>query len=191
MAAIVEASARILEEGGIEAVNTNSVARRAGVSIGSLYQYFPSKAAILAELILRESRKRAEAIEAAITTTSARPITEVTQAVVEAVLDYQFARPRLSLTLEQVEILIPVIANPDGVDAMIADPLQQLFETRGYPDPATVARDTIAIVKGMVDTAALAGEPRSDNLSRRVCSAVLGYLAAAERFGAGGDAATP
>ena len=190
MAAIVEAAARILEEDGIDAVNTNSVAKRAGVSIGSLYQYFPSKAAVLAELIQHERGRRAEAIETAITATSALPIGEVACAVVEAVLDYQFARPRLSLALEQVEVLIPVIANRDGVDAMIADPLEELFRLRGYRDHATVARDTIAIARGMIDTAALAGEPRSENLSRRICGAVLGYLAAMENPGAG-ETATP
>lgn len=179
-AAIVEAAARILERDGIDALNTNSVAKRAGVSIGSLYQYFPSKAAILAELIQRERGKRAEAVGAAIAATSTLEMESVVRAVVEAVLDYQFARPRLSLALEQVEILIPVIANRNGVDGMIADPLGALFETRGYRDPETVARDTIAIARGMIDTATLAGEQRSENLSRRVCAAVSGYLAATE-----------
>lgn len=51
--AILEA-ARILERKGLDALTTNAVAELAGVSIGSLYQYFPGKAAILAELIRRE-----------------------------------------------------------------------------------------------------------------------------------------
>jgi AcrR family transcriptional regulator len=45
--AIVEAAAQILERGGADALNTNDVAERAGVSIGTLYQYFPDKLAIL------------------------------------------------------------------------------------------------------------------------------------------------
>ncbi|MCA3366430.1 MAG: helix-turn-helix transcriptional regulator, partial [Roseomonas sp.] len=49
--AILEAAARILEAEGLEAANTNAIAARAGVSIGSLYQYFPDKVAIFAELI--------------------------------------------------------------------------------------------------------------------------------------------
>lgn len=52
--AILEAAARILERRGLDALTTNAVAALAGVSIGSLYQYFPGKAAILAELIRRE-----------------------------------------------------------------------------------------------------------------------------------------
>jgi AcrR family transcriptional regulator len=46
-AAIFEATARILEAEGEASLNTNRIAETAGVSIGSLYQYFPNKQAIL------------------------------------------------------------------------------------------------------------------------------------------------
>lgn len=45
--AIIEASARIIEDSGLAGLNTNKVAEVAGVSIGSLYQYFPNKEALL------------------------------------------------------------------------------------------------------------------------------------------------
>ena len=60
--AIIEASARILEAEGLAGFNTNAVAALAGVSIGSLYQYFPGKEAILAAL----ARREAEAFDAAL-----------------------------------------------------------------------------------------------------------------------------
>lgn len=50
---ILDAAARILETGGIERFNTNRVAERAGVSVGSLYQYFPNKQALARALIER------------------------------------------------------------------------------------------------------------------------------------------
>jgi AcrR family transcriptional regulator len=52
--AIVEAASQILERGGPDALNTNDVAARAGVSIGTLYQYFPDKQAILLAAARRE-----------------------------------------------------------------------------------------------------------------------------------------
>ena len=52
--AIVEAAAQILECDGAAAFNTAAVAERAGVSIGTLYQYFPDKKAILAAAAKRE-----------------------------------------------------------------------------------------------------------------------------------------
>ncbi|MCP6571139.1 TetR/AcrR family transcriptional regulator, partial [Klebsiella pneumoniae] len=54
---MLEAAARILESLGFAGFNTNAVAELAGVSIGSLYQYFPSKDALIVELIRRERAK--------------------------------------------------------------------------------------------------------------------------------------
>ena len=51
--AIVEAAARILADDGWQGVNTNAIARRAGVSVGYVYEYFPDKQAILAVIIDR------------------------------------------------------------------------------------------------------------------------------------------
>jgi AcrR family transcriptional regulator len=69
ISAIFEATARILEREGRRALNTNSIAERAGVSIGTLYQYFPNKEAILIamarEQIERDGRAVLEALEAA------------------------------------------------------------------------------------------------------------------------------
>jgi AcrR family transcriptional regulator len=41
--AIFEATARIIERDGVAALNTNVIAERAGLSIGTLYEYFPKK----------------------------------------------------------------------------------------------------------------------------------------------------
>jgi AcrR family transcriptional regulator len=48
--AILDACARLLERDGYDAFNTNTIARVAGVSVGSLYQYFPGKKAIVTAL---------------------------------------------------------------------------------------------------------------------------------------------
>jgi AcrR family transcriptional regulator len=58
--AILEAAAHILVRQGHDALTTNSVAERAGVSIGSLYQYFPNKEALVTAL----SKKHLDDIEA-------------------------------------------------------------------------------------------------------------------------------
>jgi AcrR family transcriptional regulator len=55
--AILEAAAYILVRDGWEKFTTNSVAERAGVNIASLYQYFPNKDSIVAELQRRHIEK--------------------------------------------------------------------------------------------------------------------------------------
>ena len=65
VAALLEAAALVLERDGLEGFNTNAVARRAGVSIGSLYQYLPGKDALTLALIHREGERfHAEAASA-------------------------------------------------------------------------------------------------------------------------------
>ena len=59
---IVEAAAHLLASRGWAASTTNHIAARAGVSIGSLYKYFPNKAAILAEVARRRIRSEVSAI---------------------------------------------------------------------------------------------------------------------------------
>jgi AcrR family transcriptional regulator len=49
--AIIQATARVLVEDGYDRASTNRIAQAAGVSIGSLYQYFPSKEALVAALV--------------------------------------------------------------------------------------------------------------------------------------------
>ena len=44
---MLEAATRILEKDGMDGLTTNAIAAKAGVSIGTLYQFFPNKAAIL------------------------------------------------------------------------------------------------------------------------------------------------
>ena len=53
--AILEATFQLLEQGGADALTTNHIAERAGVSVGTLYQYFGGKQAILAALAQRRA----------------------------------------------------------------------------------------------------------------------------------------
>ncbi|MGO8093142.1 TetR family transcriptional regulator [Rhizobium leguminosarum] len=57
VAAILDAAAQVLAREGAQRFTTARVAERAGVSIGSLYQYFPNKAAILFRLQSDEWRQ--------------------------------------------------------------------------------------------------------------------------------------
>jgi len=60
VAAVLEAAARVLAKEGARRFTTARVAEKAGVSVGSLYQYFPNKAAILFRLQSDEWRQTSE-----------------------------------------------------------------------------------------------------------------------------------
>ncbi|GAA2174818.1 hypothetical protein GCM10009846_22230 [Agrococcus versicolor] len=57
VAQIVDAAARLVEEGGAERLTTTAIAHETGLAIGSVYRYFPDRVAILVELG-RRSRER-------------------------------------------------------------------------------------------------------------------------------------
>jgi AcrR family transcriptional regulator len=60
---ILEAPARVFGERGYAGTTTNHIAERAGVSIGSLYQYFPNKHTILVALHARHMESASEAMQ--------------------------------------------------------------------------------------------------------------------------------
>ncbi|WP_326543372.1 TetR/AcrR family transcriptional regulator [Pseudorhodoferax sp.] len=62
---MLEAATQLLESGEVAALTTNAVAARAGVSIGTLYQYFGDKQALLDALVQRELGAMSEQILAA------------------------------------------------------------------------------------------------------------------------------
>src|SRR5262249_49825865 len=64
--AIVDAARELIAVEGLDRVTTNRVADRAGVSVGSLYQYFPNKEAIVAAVARRLDERAADAIVAAL-----------------------------------------------------------------------------------------------------------------------------
>src|SRR6516164_1611810 len=72
--ALLEATARILLKEGYDKASTNRIAEVAGVSIGSLYQYFPSKEALVAAVIDRHTQEVAEVTRSALVKLVGHPI---------------------------------------------------------------------------------------------------------------------
>src|SRR5260370_40812254 len=54
---LLDATARVLTRHGYDRASTNRIAATAGVSVGSLYQYFPNKEALVAALVARPNRE--------------------------------------------------------------------------------------------------------------------------------------
>ena len=174
---IVEAAARILEEHGHGRFTTNAVAARAGVSIGTLYQYFPDKAAIVGALIERETARLLRDVEDVVQRLSGL---EALEAVIRAAVAHQARRPRLARLLDLEEAQLPLDAATQAVRTRFGDILARLLSDPSLPDndeePDVVANDVAAIIRGIVDTAGERGDIDPHALTRRVRRAVLGYL---------------
>jgi AcrR family transcriptional regulator len=90
--AILQAAAYILTKRGWAALTTNAVAHRAGVNIASLYQYFPNKEAIVAEL---QRRHVQQVVERWPDVPSGQPLHEGLRSIIEAVVSEHRVNPAL------------------------------------------------------------------------------------------------
>ena len=177
--AILEAAARILETKGPAGYTTNAVAERAGVSIGSLYQYFPGKEALTGALIERET---GQLIEEAMPVPGEDGKTAIGRWITAAVA-HQLRRPVLARILDFEEGLHPeaygVYALRDRAVAMLEKVLASP-DLPPQPDAKIAAGDILAMVRGMIDAAGDRGEMDRYGLEQRVGRAVFGYLGAVE-----------
>lgn len=104
--AIVAAATRVLIKDGAPGFTTNKVAERAGVSIGSLYQYFPNKEAILAELVRRHLADLERGINDIADRAMTAPLADVVYALIEDNVRAHLIDPKLHGVLtEQVQSL--------------------------------------------------------------------------------------
>jgi AcrR family transcriptional regulator len=93
--AILEAAVRVLKREGVDALTTNHIAEVAGVSIGSVYQYFPDKGAIFAALHQRHIESVDRLVAAQLTLHSDSPLDELMEAMIGAMIDAHAADPEL------------------------------------------------------------------------------------------------
>ena len=174
--AIIEASARILEAQGHGGFTTNAVAELAGVSIGTLYQYFPDKDAILGALILRETSRLVEEAEIGCLIEAGN---DALDALIRAAVAHQLRRPRLARLLDFEEARLPLDAGTQRVRARFTAILAVVLGRQDLPrqsNPRIAAADVAAILRGMIDSAGERGEQGQELLLVRVRRAVLGYL---------------
>lgn len=173
---ILAAAADIVSGRGLEAVTTNAVAARAGISIGSLYQYFPGKAALLAALIRDERANLLEAVERIVSSDAAHSLANLVDELIEATVAHYLARPSLSRTLNLARTQLPPDPEAAEFSARITMLVAARLDELTIPRPETTAQDILAILHGMIDAASEAQEGDRSALSDRTRRAVMGYL---------------
>jgi AcrR family transcriptional regulator len=155
VAAILEATSQVLGTDG-PALTTTRVAEVAGVSVGTLYQYFPHREALLHALLGEHLEVVARAVEDA-EGDGTEPVAVVIERVVRAVLAVKAARAPISERLNQVFAVgalddRPVVA---AATRRIERVVARILAGGGAPDPATATRAGIlcAALDGVVRAA--------------------------------------
>lgn len=102
MESISEAAIQVLLSHGAERLTTTRVADRAGVSVGTLYQYYPNKRSLLFAVLEHHFNIVASRVEAACESACHKPLSEMTKEIVEAFVDAKMERADISVALYRV-----------------------------------------------------------------------------------------
>jgi AcrR family transcriptional regulator len=91
---VLQGAVRVIGREGIDAVTTNRIAEAAGVSIGSLYQYFPDKHAIFEALHEQHTQRVQQAIGRALEAHASSSLETLLLALMDGLIDVHSADPR-------------------------------------------------------------------------------------------------
>lgn len=158
---MLEAATQLLEQGDVQSLTTNAVAAKAGVSIGTLYQYFHDKQALLDALVQRElGTMSGDILEATASEPAAATPGDKIRRIVRSVVGAYGGRSRVhrrliehALTRQAGSRLSPLYAQ-----------LNELFVSRGVAMPGG-AMQPLSPAQAFVLTHAMGGVLRNVALS--------------------------
>ena len=180
---ILEAAARVLAKQSLAGFNTNRVAEVAGVSVGSLYQYFPNKEALVVALIEREQEKLALAVEAIVQGCAGLSLRDGLLALARLAIAQQYRDPTFAAALDHEEHRLPIGPRLRSYDQRLGAAVMAflIMHRSVLPDDRVahkVARDMLLITSALVEAdAQVATKPQRD-LEGRLVRALTGYLTA-------------
>ena len=155
--AVLEAGARLLLTIGYDKASTNKIAEKAGISIGSLYEYFPGKEAIFAEIRPRQDHRYARLVQA-----------EPVRATFRETLRLNI-KTYIRLALSNIELHaalvrdVPKFATSEAESILIVDSLEQSNRTinsraiklRPQCDTAIALELTTRVLRSTIDDYAM------------------------------------
>jgi len=184
VSAVLEGAAQVLEAEGYEKMTTTRVAERAGTSVGTLYQYYPSKEAILVAVMEEKIARVDRALSSLFALPASTPLAEKLRTMITALIAEKAARPRLAAELsrqaprlEKLRVIARTLGRAHGI-------VRALLE--GHTKETTVVDADLAAwlvvhaVNGMVDGALLGAPERMQDprFADAIVAHVLGSLGA-------------
>jgi AcrR family transcriptional regulator len=177
--AILVATAHILVRDGYDRLTTNHVAREAGASIGSIYQYFPSKDALVAALVDRHLDRMMTVIAGELAASMDEPVGQAVERLVGALMRAHQVEPELyRAVLEQVP-RVGRLERIREIDRTFEALLAAGFEARVAVKDARLAAFLIVQAAKGVAMAAMVERPedvKNGRVGRELSRMIRGYL---------------
>ena len=177
--AMLEAAAQIIARDGLAAFTTNAVAERAGGSIGSLYQYFANKDALMVALIDRQ--QQLATLNAALDSVpDDAPLALAVRIMVRGAMQHHHHDAILATAIDHEEARLPVGAMLDDYlargGAVVAGLFGRYAAELAHLDAAAAVRTLPSLVRAVGDTWANTVPPQVQRAEDEAVRAVLGYL---------------
>ena len=140
--AILEATIQVLLDVGKEQLTTTRVAHRAGVSVGTLYQYFPNKSALLQAALRNHLESVAEALEQVCQEERGNPLPQMVTRIVNTFLEAKMKDLKTSLALYSVSSDVDGLRIAKEAGARVNKAILSMLATAPQPlgkDPQLVA----------------------------------------------------
>jgi AcrR family transcriptional regulator len=162
--AILEAAAQVFQRHGYAAGTTNRIAERAGVSIGTLYQYFPNKDAILVALVHRHIAESTAALQPHLQRlSSGAHFDDVLPDIVNSMVAMHAVAPGLHRVLFEETQLPPTLRTElEELEDRLAELVAQALATdpsTAPNDPHLTARIVISAIEGLTHRLVLRPPP--------------------------------
>ncbi|XXF76240.1 TetR/AcrR family transcriptional regulator [Myxococcaceae bacterium GXIMD 01537] len=172
MDALLQATADILVRDGYAKLTTNRIAARAGVNVASLYQFFPNKDALLAELARRHVAEERAAMHRVMMEQQGRGIEAMTRTLVSLGIAAHAVAPRLHHALTEV---LPARRSDEWTkeDAPMLDLFRQQLARSDVPDPELALWMVNTVAHAVIHRAAV---ERPEALSQGVLAEELATL---------------
>jgi len=178
---IFEASIQVLLAGGLDGVTTIQIADRAGVSIGSLYQYFPNKRALMAAVVRRHVSRVVDSTILACESAHGEPIAEMCATMMNAFVDAKTRRPEVSRALYLPSAAVNADAIVREESLRCAQAVHDMLITASdakFEQPVVVSRMLVGSIVGPTRAVIEAGGNRAtfDRLKQHLTALTVGYL---------------
>lgn len=181
---ILEATARVLTNRGYAGTNTNLIAETAGVSVGSIYQYFPNKDSLIAALHQRHVLQMRNVIVRVLSKSKKSTLPKAVKALVRALVEAHAVEPELHRVLEVSEVEFPLDLRKGEIsfDRDISKRVQELLGSHRQeilrPDLELAVYIVLQMVKTLVHQAVLEPPPHFTlaKIENAISEAALGYL---------------
>jgi AcrR family transcriptional regulator len=178
--AALEAAVRLLETEGLDAVTTTRIASEAGMAVGSVYRYFPDRAAILDSLWKRYLAEFGTLMDDLGDRAERETWDDPVDTVIEAFVAFYRARPALRAIWFGGRLSDDVMAADRDNDLAMAEGLKRLVLAQGLPHTARLDHQayTCVIVCDALLKEAFRGDPQGDPALLAETKAILNaYLA--------------